>query len=200
MKHQTNDLLRSALKKVNTVSRSIGRGIQFDLKRMRSDWSPAQNLAALKRLIQRGQFEFVNDVNSKTHPDGIISKLGDTAVAQYLLVQKGASAPSTNVAIYNSGNPFGVTLYGGLSTTEYNPVRLLQCGVGTVIMTSDASAAINVGDLLVGVTGGTGTVKTNTATTTEILIVGVAIESCASGATGTDKEFEVMPCYNNKSV
>jgi len=198
MKHETNDLLRSALKKVNTTIRSIGRGTQFDWKRMRSDWSPAQNLAALKRLIQRGQFEFVNDVNSKTHPDGIISKLGDTAVAQYLLVQKGASAPSTNVAVFTSGNPFGVTLYGGLSTTEYNPVRLLQNGQGTVLMTSDSSAAIAVGDILVGVSGGT--VKTNTAITTEILIVGVAIESCGNGATGTDKEFEVMTCYNNKSV
>jgi len=198
MKHETNDLLRSALKKVNTTIRSIGRGTQFDWKRMRSDWSPAQNLAALKRLIQRGQFEFVNDVNSKTHPDGVISKLGDTAVAQYLLVQKGASAPSTNVAVFTSGNPFGVTLYGGLSTTEYNPVRLLQGGVGSVIMTSDASAAVAVGDILVGVSGGT--VKTNTAATTEILIVGVAIESCGNGATGNDKEFEVMPTWNNKSV
>jgi len=198
MKHETNDLLRSALKKVNSTIRSIGRGTQFDWKRMRSDWSPAQNLAALKRLIQRGQFEFVNDVNSKTHPDGIISKLGDTAVAQYLLVQKGASAPSTNVAVFTSGNPFGVTLYGGLSTTEYNPVRLLQNGQGTVLMTSDSSAAIAVGDILVGVS--VGTVKTNTAITTEILIVGVAIESCGNGATGTDKEFEVMTCYNNKSV
>ena len=198
MKHETNDLLRSALKKVNSTIRSIGRGTQFDWKRMRSDWSPAQNFSALKRLIEKGQFQFVNDVNTKTHPDGIITKLGDTAVAQYLLVQKGASAPSTNVAVFTSGNPFGVTLYGGLSTTEYNPVRLLQGGVGSVVMTSDASAAVAVGDILVGVSGGT--VKTNTATTTEILIVGVAIESCASGATGTDKEFEVMPCYNNKSV
>ena len=198
MKHETNDLLRSALKKVNSTIRSIGRGIQFDLKRIRPDWSPAQNIAAFKRLRETGQFHFVNDVNSKTHPDGVISKLGDTAVAQYLLVQKGASAPSTNVAVFNSGNPFGVTLYGGLSTTEYNPVRLLQGGVGSVIMTSDASAAVAVGDILVGVSGGT--VKTNTATTTEILIVGVAIESCGNGATGTDKEFEVMPCYNNKSV
>lgn len=197
MKHQTNDLLRSALKKVNTTIRSIGRGTQFDWKRMRSDWSPAQNFAALRRLMERGQFEFVNDVNSKTHPDGIISKLGDTAVAQYLLVQKGASL-ATNVAVFTSGNPFGVTLYGGMSTTEYNPVRLLQGGVGTVIMTSDSSAAVAVGDILVGVSGGT--VKTNTAATQEILIVGIAIEACGNGATGTDKEFEVMPCYNNKSV
>ena len=197
MKHQTNDLLRSALKKVNTTIRSIGRGTQFDWKRMRSDWSPAQNFAALRRLMERGQFEFVNDVNSKTHPDGIISKLGDTAVAQYLLVQKGASL-ATNVAVFTAGNPFGVTLYGGMSTTEYNPVRLLQGGVGTVIMTSDSSAAVAVGDILVGVSGGT--VKTNTAATQEILIVGIAIEACGNGATGTDKEFEVMPCYNNKSV
>ena len=197
MKHETNDLLRSALKKVNSTIRSIGRGTQFDWKRMRSDWSPSQNLAALRRLIERGQFEFVNDVNSKTHPDGIISKLGDTAVAQYLLVQKGASL-ATNVAVFTSGNPFGVTLYGGMSTTEYNPVRLLQGGTGSVIMTSDSSAAVAVGDILVGVSGGT--VKTNTALTTEILIVGIAIEACGNGATGTDKEFEVMPCYNNKSV
>ena len=197
MKHETNDLLRSALKKVNSTIRSIGRGTPFDWKRMRSDWSPAQNLAALRRLIQIGRFEFTNDVNSKTHIDGIITKVGDAAIAQYLLVQKGASL-ATNVAVFTSGNPFGVTLYGGVSATESSPVRLLQNGQGTVLFTSDSSAAINVGDLLVGVSGGT--VKTNTAVTTEILIVGVAIEACANGATGTEKEFEAMSCYNNKSV
>lgn len=198
MKHETNDLLRSALKRVNSTIRSIGRGVQFDLKRMRSDWSPAQNFAALKRLMERGHFQFVNDVNTKTHPDGIISKLGDTAVAQYLLVQKSASATATNVAFFASGQPFGVTLYGGLSTTEYNPVRLLCGGVGTVTMTSDASAAIAVGDILVGVSGGT--VKTNVATSTQILVVGIAVEACANGATGTDKEFEVMPTLFHKTV
>jgi hypothetical protein len=194
MKHETNDLLRSALKKVNSTIRSIGRGVQFDLKRMRSDWSPAQNFAALKRLMERGHFQFVNDVNTKTHPDGIISKLGDTAVAQHLLVQKGASAPATNVAVFTSGNPFGVTLYGGLSTTEYNPVRLLCGGVGTVTMTSDVSAAIAVGDPLVGVSGGT--VKTVTATGAGVIIVGIAMEACSGSATGTDKEFEAAPTWS----
>lgn len=193
MKHQTNDLLRSALKKVNTTIRSIGRGTQFDWKRMRSDWSPAQNFAALRRLMERGQFEFVNDVNSKTHPGGIISKLGDTAVAQYLLVQKGASL-ATNVAVFTSGNPIGVSPYGGMSTTEYTGVRLLTCGVGSVVMTSDVSAAVAIGDPLVGVSGGT--VKTVTATGAGVIIVGIAVEACSGSATGTDKEFEVAPTWS----
>ena len=194
MKHETNDLLRSALKRVNSTILSIGRGVQFDLKRMRSDWSPAQNIAAFKRLMQTGHFHFINDVNSKTRPDGIVSKLGDTAVAQYLLVQKGASAPATNVAAFASGNPIGVTLYGGLSTTEYNPVRMLIGGHGSVIYTSDVSAAIAVGDPLVGVS--TGTVKTVTGTGAGVIIVGIAIEACSGSATGTDKEFEAMPTWS----
>lgn len=194
MKHETNDLLRSALNRVNSTIRSIGRGTQFDWKRMRSDWSPAQNFAALKRLMETGHFHFVNDVNTKTRPDGIVSKLGDTAVAQYLLVQKGASAPSTNVAFFAAGNPIGVTLYGGLSTTEYNPVRMLIGGQGSVTYTSDVSAAIAVGDPLVGVSGGT--VKTVTGTGAGVIIVGIAIEACSGSATGTDKEFEAMPTWS----
>ena len=62
----------------------------------------------------------------------------------------------------------------------------------------DLTAKVKAGDILVGVSGGT--VKKNTATGAEAMIIGVAIESCANGATGTDKEFEAMPCYNNKSV
>lgn len=198
MKHQTNDLLRSALKRVNTTVQSIGRGMRFDISRIRSDWSPAQNLAAFKRLFTIGRFELCNDVNSGTHSTGIITRVGDAAIAQYLLVQKASSLVSTNVAVFTSGNPFGVTLQGGVSATEPSPVRLLCGGVGTVLMTSDSSAAVAVGDILVGVSGGS--VKTNTATGAEALIVGIAIEPCGNGATGTDKEFEVMPTYNNKSV
>ena len=199
MKHQTNDLLRSALGRVNRTIRGLGFGKTFDLSKIRQDWSPKQNLEALRRLMTHGRHELINDVNSGTRGTGIINRYGDAAIGQYLLVQKGASL-DTNVAIFNSGNPFGVTLYGGVSATEISPVRLLSGGVGTVMFTSDASAAIAPGDILVGVTGGTGTVKKNTATGVEAMIIGVAIESCANGATGTDKEFEAMPCYNNKSV
>jgi len=199
MKHQTNDLLRSALGRVNRTIRGLNLGKQFDISRIRNDFSPTQNFEALKRYMAGFQNypQAINDVNSGTRGTGLINRYGDAAIAQYLLVQKGASL-GTNVAVFTSGNPFGVTLYGGVSATEISPVRLLSGGIGSVMFTSDSSAAINVGDLLVGVSGGT--VKTNTATTTEILIVGIAIESCANGATGTDKEFEAMPTYNNKSV
>lgn len=198
MKHQTNDLLRSALKRVNSVAKALGLSRQFDITRIRSDWSPEKNYEAFKRFFNIGRFELCNDVNSGAHSTGIITRVGDAAIAQYLLVQKASSLVSTNVAVFTSGNPFGVTLQGGVSATEPSPVRLLCGGVGTVLMTSDSSAAVAVGDILVGVSGGS--VKTNTATGAEALIVGIAIEPCGNGATGTDKEFEVMPTYNNKSV
>jgi hypothetical protein len=198
MKHQTNDLLRSALAKVNRTLKSTGLQRAFDLSRIRSDFSPSQNMAALRRLLTLGRFELVNDVNSGVHSTGVITRVGDAAIAQYLLVQKAASLVSTNVAVFTSGNPFGITLQGGVSATEPSPVRLLSCGQGTVMATSDGSAAIAVGDLIVGVSGGK--VKTNTATGAEILIVGVSLEVVGNSATSTDAEFEMMPTWNNKSV
>jgi hypothetical protein len=194
MKHQTNDLLRSALGRVNRTIRGLGFGKTFDISKIRQDWSPKQNLEALRRLMTHGRHELINDVNSGTRGTGLINRYGDAAIAQYLLVQKGASAPATNVAVFTSGTAFGVTLYGGLSTTEYNPVRLLLGGQGTVNYTSDVSAAIAVGDPLVGVSGGT--VKTVTGTGAGIIIVGIAIEACSGSATGTDKEFEAAPTWS----
>ena len=193
MKHQTNDLLRSALAKVNRTLKSTGLQRAFDLSRIRSDFSPSQNMAALKRLLAYGRFELVNDVNSGTHSTGVITRVGDAAIAQYLLVQKAASLVSTNVAVFTSGAPFGITMQGGVSATEPSAVRLLSCGQGTVMATSDGSAAIAVGDSIVGVSGGK--VKTNTGTGTQQLVVGISIEVVANGATSTDAEFEMMPTY-----
>lgn len=193
MKHQTNDLLRSALAKVNRTLKSTGLQRAFDLSRIRSDFSPSQNMAALKRLLAYGRFELVNDVNSGTHSTGVITRVGDDAIAQYLLVQKAASAVSTNVAVFTLGAPFGITMQGGVSATEPSAVRLLSCGQGTVMATSNGSAAIAVGDSIVGVSGGK--VKTNTGTGTQQLVVGISIEVVANGATSTDAEFEMMPTY-----
>lgn len=193
MKHQTNDLLRSALAKVNRTLKSTGLQRAFDLSRIRSDFSPSQNMAALKRLLAYGRFELVNDVNSGTHSTGVITRVGDAAIAQYLLVQKAASLVSTNVAVFTSGAPFGITMQGGVSATEPSAVRLLSCGQGTVMATSDGTAAIAVGDSIVGVSGGK--VKTNTGTGTQQLVVGISIEVVANGATSTDAEFEMMPTY-----
>lgn len=193
MKHQTNDLLRSALAKVNRTLKSTGLQRAFDLSRIRSDFSPSQNMAALKRLLAYGRFELVNDVNSGTHSTGVITRVGDAAIAQYLLVQKAASLVSTNVAVFTSGAPFGITMQGGVSATEPSAVRLLSCGQGTVMATSNGSAAIAVGDSIVGVSGGK--VKTNTGTGTQQLVVGISIEVVANSATSTDAEFEMMPTY-----
>lgn len=193
MKHQTNDLLRSALGRANRTIRGLGFGKTFDLSKIRQDWSPKQNLEALRRLMTHGRHELINDVNSGTRGTGIINRYGDAAIAQYLLVQKGSSL-ATNVAVFTSGNPIGVTLYGGVSATEISPVRLLASGTGTALYTSDSSAAVAVGDPLVGVSGGT--VKTVTATGAGVIIVGIAVEACANGATGTDKEFEAAPLWS----
>lgn len=199
MKHQTNDLLRDAMKVVAQRVRSIGLKSNFDLKRFRSDWSPKQNFEAMKRFLSIGRFELSNDTSTGTKSTGYITRFGDAAIAQYLLVQKGASAPATNVAVYTSGFPFGSTDFGGItSTTQPGAIRLLAGSVGTGTLTSDGTAAILVGDIIVGVSGGK--VKTNTATTTEILQVGVAIEPVSNGATSTDAEFEVCTFLNNKSV
>jgi hypothetical protein len=197
MKFQTNDLLKSALGRVNQTLKAFPTLKTWDVSKIRNDFSPTQNFEALKRFMQSGHYQMVNDVNTGTRGTGLINRYGDAAIAQYLLVQKGASL-DTNVAVFTSGQPFGVTLFGGVSATEISPVRLLSAGVGTVSYTSDSSAAIAVGAILVGVSGGT--VKTRTVTTTETLVVGIAIEACANGATGTDKEFEAMPCYNYKTV
>jgi len=195
MKHQTNDLLRSALAKVNRTLKSTGLQRAFDLSRIRSDFSPSQNMAALRRLLTLGRFELVNDVNSGTHSDGIITRIADTAaIGQYLLVQKGASAPSTNVAIGASNGVFGITLQGGVSTTEPSAVRLLSSGRGTVMATSDGSAAIAVGDSIIPI-GSVGKVETNTTTGSQQLVVGIALEAVANSASGTDAEFEMMPVY-----
>lgn len=199
MKHQTNDLLRSALKAASSRVKSIGLPFNFDLRRLRNDLSPKQNLEALKRWFSIGRFDLANDVNSGARETGYITRYGDAAIAQYLLVQKGSSTPLTNVAVYTSGFPFGSTIFGGItSTTQPGAIRLLAGSVGTAILTSDGTAAVNVADIIVGVSGGK--VKTNTATGAEILQVGVAIESCGNGATGTDAEFEVLTILNNKSV
>lgn len=197
MKFQTNDLLKSALGRVNQTLKAFPTLKTWDVSKIRNDFSPKQNFEALKRFMQSGHYQMVNDVNSGTHGTGLISRYGDAAIAQYLLVQKGASL-GTNVAVFTSGLPFGVSLYGGVSATEISPVRLLQGGLGTVMCTSDSSAAVAAGDLLVGVSGGT--VKTRTVSATESLIVGIAVEACGNGATGTDKEFEVMPCFAYKTV
>lgn len=199
MKHQTNDLLRSAVKLVAQRARSMGHNFNFDVKKFRTDWSPKQNFEALKRFMSIGRFELSNAVSAGTRSTGYVTRFGDAAIAQYLLVQKGASLPLTNVAVFTSGTPFGSTDYGGItSTTQPGSIRLLVGAMGTGILTSDGTAAIAVGDIIVGVSGGK--VKTNTATTTEILQVGFALESVSNSATSTDAEFECMTTFNNKSV
>lgn len=199
MKLQTNDLLRSAVKTVAQRARSMGINPNLDVKRFRSDWSPKQNFEALKRLLSIGRFELSNDVNSGARETGYVTRYGDAAIAQYLLVQKGASAPTTNVAVYTSGTPFGSTTYGGItSTTQPGSIRLLAGSVGTALLTSDGTAAIAVGDIIVGVSGGK--VKTNTAVTTTILQVGFAIEPVSNGATTLDAEFEVMTTFTWKTI
>lgn len=198
MKHTTNDLLRSAIKKVNETAKQFGM-LGFDWKKIRADWSPSQNLSALRRFREQGIFQFSNDVNSGLYTDGTMTKYGDAAIAQYLLVQKGASAPTTNVAVFTSGLPLGTTTYGGItSTTQPGTIKLLCGSQGNSIMTSDGTAAVLVGDIIVGVSGGK--VKTNTATGTVITIVGFAIEPVSNGATSTDAEFQVMPTLTYKSV
>jgi len=199
MKYQTNDLLKSAVKLVSSRARSMGIKADFGINRFRSDLSPKQNFEALKRYLSIGRFELCNDVNSGTRSTGYVTRFGDAAIAQYLLVQKGASAPTTNVAVFTSGTPFGTTDYGGItSTTQPGSIRLLVGGVGTGILTSDGSAAIAVGDIIVGVSGGK--VKTNTATATTILQVGFALEPVLISATTTDAEFESITTFTWKTI
>lgn len=199
MKHQTNDLLRSAVKLVAQRARSMGHNFNFDVSKFRSDWSPKQNFEALKRFMAIGRFELSNAVSSGTRSTGYITRFGDAAIAQYLLVQRGASAPATNVAVFTSGQVIGSTDYGGIaSTTQPGAIRLLNGAQGTAMLTSDGTAAIAVGDILVGVSGGK--VKTNTATATTILQVGMALEPVSNGATSTDAEFEAMTTFTWRTI
>lgn len=187
-----NAPLKFALGRANKLRQYLGLPT-LDLSRMRNDLSPRQNTA----LLSGRSLDLVNDVNSGTHANGILSKLTDAAIARYLLVQKGASL-ATNVAVFTSGTPFGITIDSTADTSSYVSVRLLSCGVGTVMAKSDGSAAVTYGDLLIGVSGGT--VKSGATTTGNYLILGVALEAVGNGASGTDAEFEIMPCFNHRTV
>ena len=158
----------------------------FDVAKMRWDLSPKQNLRLLGNIMRGGGIQLTNDVNSLTSRDGYITRLGDAAIARYLLVQKGASV-ATNVAVYTSGTPLGLT-EEPVTTTIPTAIRLLVNGPhGTAMMTSDGTAAVAVGDILIPVSGG----KVKTLTGTGNLVwVGQAIEACANGAATLDAEFE----------
>jgi hypothetical protein len=195
MKHKTNDLLRSALKRCNTIRKAMGIPNLFDIKRIRWDLPPSANMRLLSRLMQGGP-QLTNDVNSLLSTDGYVTKTGDAAIARYLLVQKGASL-AANVAVYTSGTPLGIT-EEPVATTGNFAIRLLLNGpVGTCYMTSDASAAVAVGDILIPVSGGT--VKTLTGTG-NLVIVGQAVEACGNGATTLDAEFEAQPCLGYRTL
>ena len=187
-----NAPLKFALGRANKLRQYLGLPT-LDLSRMRNDLSPRQNMA----LLSGRSLDLVNDVNSGAHGTGILTKLTDAAIARYLLVQKGSSL-GTNVAVYTSGTPIGLTIDSTADTTSYVSVRLLACGVGTAMAKSDGSAAVAYGDLLIGVSGGT--VKSGATTTGNYLILGVALEAVSNGASGTDAEFEIMPCFNHRTV
>lgn len=197
MKHKTNDLLRSALKRCNTIRKAMGIPNLFDLSRIRWDLPPSANMRLLSRLMQGGP-QLTNDVNSLLSKDGYITRTAETsAIARYLLVQKAVTGLNTHVVAFTSGTPLGITEEPVGLTGEY-AIRLLVNGpVGTCFMTSDSSAAIVVGDILVPVSGGT--VKTLTGTG-NLTIVGQALEACANGATTLDKEFEAAPCLGYRTL
>lgn len=187
-----NAPLKFALGRANKLRQYLGLPT-LDLGRMRNDLSPRQNTA----LLSGRPLDLVNDVNSGTHANGILTKLTDAAIARYLLVQKGASL-AYSVAVFTSGTPFGITLDSTPDAASQVAIRLLAGGVGTVMAKSDGSAAIAIGDLLIGVSGGT--VKAGASTTGNYLTVGVALEIVGNGATGTDAEFEIMPVFNHRTV
>ena len=187
-----NAPLKFALGRANKLRQYLGLPT-LDLSKMRNDLSPRQNTA----LLSGRSLDLVNDVNSGTHANGILTKLTDAAIARYLLVQKGASL-AYSVAVFTSGTPFGITIDSTANTSSQVAVRLLACGAGTVIATSDGSAAVAIGDLLIGVSGGT--VKSGAATTGAYHILGVALEAVGNGASSTDAEFEMMPCFTFRTV
>lgn len=186
-----NAALKFALGRANQIRKYVGLPT-FDLSRIRNDLSPKQNL----RLLT-GRLDLINDVASGTHGSGILTKYTDAAIARYLLVQKGASL-ATNVAVFTSGTPFGLTCSSTPDNATPVDIRLLGVGTGTAMAKSDGSAAIAIGDLQIGVSGGT--VKSGATTTGSYLIVGVSLEVVSNGATGTDAEFEIMPCFNHRTV
>ena len=89
----------------------------------------------------RARLTLANDINSGTHPDGIVTGTTDAALGRYRLVKQGASATTFAVA-GASDTPIGITLDETANTTDLTAVRLLACGQGTVIAISDGSAAI----------------------------------------------------------
>jgi hypothetical protein len=195
MKHKTNDILRSALKRCNTIRKAIGIPNLFDLSRIRWDLPPSANMRLLSRLMQGGP-QLTNDVNSLLSKDGYITRTGDAAIARYLLVQKGASL-AANVAVFTSGIPLGLTEEPVATTGDF-AIRLLMNGpTGTAFMTSDGTAAVAVGDILIPVSGGK--VKTLTGTG-NLTVIGQAIEACGNGATGLDAEFEAAPCLEYRTL
>jgi len=195
MKHKTNDILKSALKRCNEIRKAMGIPNLFDLKRIRWDLPPSANMRLLSRLMQGGP-QLTNDVNSLLSTDGYVTRTGDAAIARYLLVQKGASV-ATNVAVYTSGTPLGITEEPVATTGEFAIRLLLNGPVGTAYMTSDGTAAVAVGDILIPVSGGK--VKTLTGTG-NLVIVGQAVEACANGAATLDAEFEAQPCLGYRTL
>ena len=135
----------------------------------------------------RGVFTLANGLNHGIHEDGVLAKTTDAALGRYRLVIQGAAA--TSVAVAGAADrPFGVTDDETANTTDYIPVKMINCVRGTVRFVSDGSAAIAVGDLLVPATGGA--VKTVAAGAGNYYIVGRALEAVANGATDT---FEASP-------
>ena len=141
-----NAALKFALGRANQIRKYVGLPT-FDLSRIRNDLSPKQNL----RLLT-GRLDLINDVASGTHGSGILTKYTDAAIARYLLVQKGASL-ATNVAVFTSGTPFGLTCSSTPDNATPVDIRLLGVGTGTAMAKSDGSAAIAIGDAFTAVAG-----------------------------------------------
>lgn len=135
----------------------------------------------------RGIVTLCNGLADGIHEDGVLTKTADAALGRYRLVIQGALA--TSVAVAGAADrPFGITDDETATTTDYIPIKMINCNRGTVRMISDGSAAIAVGDLLVPAVGGA--VKTVAAGAGNYYIVGRALEAVANGATDT---FEVSP-------
>ena len=138
----------------------------------------------------RARLTLANDINSGTHPDGIVTGTTDAALGRYRLVKQGAGATTFAVA-GAADTPIGITLDETANTTDLTAVRLLGCGQGTVMAISDGSAGIARGDILVP--AASGACKTIAAGAGNYRVCGIALEAVGNGAAGTDAQFEMIP-------